>query len=182
MGYSTWYNLDIDPVPAGDHPIWDEQIDYAEFREMWEQQGSDCGFESKWYEHAIELIMLSRKYPEFLFTLSGDGEENGDLWKKFFKGGKYYSEWQPDWTPPVFEDIKDKMMEWNHRTGIAWVSNDKVVCEKCLVELVLETSGQQRYEAGEVYDTYRDTLLCPKCGTEYEGRYYQPPKKGEEIG
>jgi hypothetical protein len=42
----------------------------------------------KWYEHEDELLQFSTKYPNWLFTLNGEGEEGGDLWKKYFLNGK----------------------------------------------------------------------------------------------
>lgn len=44
--------------------------------------------EVKWYDWETHMKALSREYPDVLFTLSGDGEENGDLWKAYFKNGK----------------------------------------------------------------------------------------------
>jgi hypothetical protein len=42
----------------------------------------------KWYEHEEQLRKFSTKYPNWLFTLEGKGEEAGDLWKKYFVNGK----------------------------------------------------------------------------------------------
>lgn len=44
--------------------------------------------EGKWYEHSKDMKMLSAAFPDILFTLTGDGEEKGDLWVKYYKNGK----------------------------------------------------------------------------------------------
>ena len=42
----------------------------------------------KWYEHETHMREISDQFPEVLFTLTGEGEESGDLWVKYFSGGK----------------------------------------------------------------------------------------------
>jgi hypothetical protein len=44
--------------------------------------------EIKWYEHDKEMLAASRKFPSVLFTLSGEGEESGDFWRRYYKNGK----------------------------------------------------------------------------------------------
>lgn len=87
MGYDTRYKLE-----CADRHIITEWLatqtgkhDEAAFalnpdgstREWW-----------KWYEHEKDMLTLSAAHPAILFTLSGEGEEAGDVWKKYFLGGK----------------------------------------------------------------------------------------------
>jgi hypothetical protein len=44
--------------------------------------------ESKWYDHEPEFKEFSKQFPSWLFTLTGEGEESGNLWKKYFLNGK----------------------------------------------------------------------------------------------
>jgi len=42
----------------------------------------------KWYEWKDDMLTLSKICPRILFALSGRGEDQPDLWKCYFKGGK----------------------------------------------------------------------------------------------
>lgn len=41
-----------------------------------------------WYDHENDILELSNKHPNLLFHLEGEGEESGDIWKKWFRNGK----------------------------------------------------------------------------------------------
>ncbi len=42
----------------------------------------------KWYSWKEEMLKLSKIAPRILYCLKGEGEENGDLWRCYFKYGK----------------------------------------------------------------------------------------------
>ena len=44
--------------------------------------------DTSWYEHEEDLSRISARCPEFTFTLTGVGEESGDMWKKRFHFGR----------------------------------------------------------------------------------------------
>lgn len=90
MGYETRYYLD---VREGDLQI-DEilktnsdfiGLDYAILED------GDCCDSVKWYGHEADMRSLSEKYPNIVFVLHGEGEENDDVWYKYFKNGKMQS-------------------------------------------------------------------------------------------
>ena len=92
MGYSTNYELEHDDsllfcptcgtANAIDHEqLIVEQVGYSPFE-------TEC----KWYDNILDMVEYSKKHPDILFTLHGKGEENDDIWKAYFKNGKYRKE------------------------------------------------------------------------------------------
>ena len=80
MGYYT--NYELQTVSGTDYETNYEQeisdfIDYNPFDEP-----------TKWYRYEKEMKEFSQKHPNVVFEISGEGEENGDLWKAYFKNGK----------------------------------------------------------------------------------------------
>jgi hypothetical protein len=57
----------------------------------------------KWYEHDTDMLAYSKKYPNLVFQLFGEGEESGDIWCSYYYNGKkiYYK--MPEWVPPEFD-------------------------------------------------------------------------------
>lgn len=47
--------------------------------------GESC----KWYDHDRDMRLISQKHPETIFILEGEGEESGDIWKKYYLNGKF---------------------------------------------------------------------------------------------
>lgn len=82
MGYYTDFKL---TVPEGDLDSIAQDLSEISTYE-WD---ADLElYEAKWYDHHKDMIALSKKHPNTLFCLEGDGEENGDLWKAYYKDGK----------------------------------------------------------------------------------------------
>lgn len=43
---------------------------------------------ANWDDHEKDMLKLSREFPKTLFKLHGEGEEDGDIWDKYFLNGK----------------------------------------------------------------------------------------------
>ena len=78
MGYCTHYELETD---TDDYYFYE-----SELRKIVDYNPLET--ECKWDSHLKDMKELSSKYPKVLFTLHAEGEESGDVWKGYFKGGK----------------------------------------------------------------------------------------------
>lgn len=61
----------------------------------------------KWYAHEDDCRELSRRHPALVFILDGEGEDQGDVWRKFFHDGRLYV-WRP--TPQTPPDLNPEIM------------------------------------------------------------------------
>ena len=92
MGYYTHYKL---ALPSDKHmealrEICGDQVDYL-----------NSGEGTKWYNHDEDMLALSKRFPDVLFVLDGDGETQGDVWRKFYRNG-FSEEHRPSkWVPPT---------------------------------------------------------------------------------
>ncbi len=50
------------------------------------------GMNAKWYDHHIDMLIVSRQFPNVLFELNGVGEEYPDIWRTYYKAGLYQHE------------------------------------------------------------------------------------------
>ena len=82
MGYYTRYSIKHDEINPAVTDVIDEALE-----KIWDGY-SPFDEECKWYEHEDDMKEFSKRFPNVLFTLSGEGEEAGDIWKKYFKNGK----------------------------------------------------------------------------------------------
>ena len=95
MGYYTQYKIHTKHSKGPEYLKDFEPYGYSFLEESKDEYVIQ--FEAKWYEWKDEMLEISDKFPKLLFTVDGDGEESGDNWRAFFKGGKYYI-WRKDIT------------------------------------------------------------------------------------
>jgi len=81
MGYYTSFSFQ---VLDGDDGVTDYEQEITEISGYSYLFGDTI----KWYEHQGDMKTLSSRHPTTLFKLSGDGEENGDLWEEYYLNGK----------------------------------------------------------------------------------------------
>jgi len=60
-----------------------------------------------WYDHEKDMRLLSTKFPDFVFWLSGNGDNCEDMWQKFFVGGQM----QECYAQIVYDDFDPTKLE-----------------------------------------------------------------------
>lgn len=85
MGYYTQYNLEM---IEGSSDLIEGLLSECEEARYALGASGDCEQATKWYEHKRDMISFSKKHPDALFKLSGEGEESGDCWHEYYKNGK----------------------------------------------------------------------------------------------
>lgn len=87
MGYYTNYSLYVESDNIA--PDLFEQIKY-EVQKMnvfgWGWGGWSTY--AKWYDYNQDMLLLSKKFPEVLFYLHGEGDNEEDLWDAYYQNGK----------------------------------------------------------------------------------------------
>lgn len=97
MGYYTRYSLEVhaadtsgaDDVRQGqliDKKLYEYQLIVDAIAA---ESGYSHPFEGdiKWYDYVKDMSNISKRFPDLIFTLSGEGEESGDIWKRYFYRG-----------------------------------------------------------------------------------------------
>jgi hypothetical protein len=88
MGYITAYSLSISPSTADADAIIEDFLDTCEGASYAINEDGTTEEPCKWYDHETDLKSFSKKYPDVLFILEGEGEESGDIWKLYVQNGK----------------------------------------------------------------------------------------------
>jgi hypothetical protein len=104
MGYLTKYSLSIldteDEEQKAIIGLLREENESARYALC--KDGSEAE-PCKWYEHHEDLAEFSKRYPEKVFLLEGDGEESGDFWRKYFKNGEFRV-FSPEFVWPEYDE------------------------------------------------------------------------------
>lgn len=124
MGYYTDYSLEI--VSDSNHELLnDTKVELKTVLKWlttsdltachgWEDilyldEEKDGHINAKWYDHEKDLALVSLAFPHLLLKLRGKGEEDHDLWHKYFKAGKVQACYaQIDIVYPEFDPEKLK--------------------------------------------------------------------------
>ena len=85
MGYYTHYTLSVldEKIGGWDMEPYVTLLDLGYGLQPNGKPTQGC----TWYDHNKDMKRLSKQFPEVVFVLSGEGEETGDLWKKYYKNG-----------------------------------------------------------------------------------------------
>ena len=85
MGYYTSHRL---TMIEGSYDLIEQFVEENEHAKFALCSNGDCSESCKWYSHQEDMKAFSKKHPEAIFELSGEGEESGDIWKEYYKNGK----------------------------------------------------------------------------------------------
>ena len=109
MGYYSYVNLNIEQSDVTMDQVAETVAEVSDDPdvEFWKTALSG-NHEVKWYEYDEDMKKVSRQYPEALFILSGEGEEDGDRWVGYYQNGKVQMESMPEWIPQPFDPDKLK--------------------------------------------------------------------------
>lgn len=91
MGYYTAYVLNLpaeNPLTEDGLTQMDEIVDaFQVFEEGSARDGYWYGY-AKWYDYEQDMARLSKQFPDILFELHGNGEDQEDIWYAYFQDGK----------------------------------------------------------------------------------------------
>lgn len=92
MGYYTKYNFTVYPAEATS-AIEEALAGCSGYGNLSEEP-------IKWYDHENHCKQVTRQVPGVLLSLTGEGEDTGDLWRKDFLDGEIVDIWRFSEIPP----------------------------------------------------------------------------------
>ena len=109
MGYYTYINMEINEAGPDIEQVAETVADVTKDTDVAFWKSALLGeTEVKWYERESDMRKVSRRHPEAVFTLRGEGEDPADQWVEYYQNGKLQAEERPEWTPPPYDPAKLK--------------------------------------------------------------------------
>ena len=88
MGYYTYYSLFVPSFDEGKISALRAKEIEAEIDKMNVFDDGELAWglrcEAKWYDWESDMSLLSKRFPDVLFCLHGDGEDSDDKWDAYF--------------------------------------------------------------------------------------------------
>ena len=107
MGYCTYLSIEIDREEPTVEQVAEAVADVANDTAVAFWRSALTGeTEVKWYDGTADMKQVSRRYPEAVLTLRGEGEDPDDRWVEYHQNGRVQVERMPEWTPPPFDPAK----------------------------------------------------------------------------
>lgn len=110
MGYTTYFTVSRNDG----EPFTPEQLEALDQLNVFDnetEEGNDrvVALEgaARWYDCNDYMKELSKLFPETVFKLHGEGEQNDDLWDAYFKNGK----WQECRADIIYPDYDEEKLD-----------------------------------------------------------------------
>ena len=107
MGYYTNYSLSIvsDNIKP-DLLLIDQINDEVKKLNVFSDGDPYYGWSAymKWYDFDQDMLLLSKKFPDVLFCLHGEGDNEEDLWDAYYQNGKVQNCYAEIIYPPYDEN------------------------------------------------------------------------------
>jgi len=87
MSYDTRFNLDTYKARVNINEILEKEKNFEGLNYAIDSDGSSID-RVKWYTHEDDMKKLSKKYSNIIFVLEGVGQDDQDIWIKYFKDSK----------------------------------------------------------------------------------------------
>lgn len=109
MGYETSFKITVEPRSTRSllEAIVEKIENLDNCYPYVNSQGNAIHASCKWYEHEDDMRIVSTHFPEIVITVNGDGEESGDLWRRYYKNGKC----QKAETRITFTEFNESLLE-----------------------------------------------------------------------
>ena len=98
MGYYTSWSVEpLEVKSAADRAYFERALEFMregseDASESIEADGSTPPMATKWYEWANDMRLMSRAFPDIVFVLKADGEDDDGRWVEYWRGGKVQHE------------------------------------------------------------------------------------------